>query len=193
MFELEDLNIFNKYSMETFALVSGMAIIGTGAYLFYVIYPLFTGDKSAFFFSLLGLAMCALAPLMFYLSELTDISSIVGKFIAGVTIAGFLTLLYQVSRVRTLIVSKHYYPLLEILLTGIFSGITSFFLVRGVIVPILEKEEYGTEDEMELKEDEFLEENDDEYIAEESGTKDYTEEESLKEDDKFIDEEDEPW
>lgn len=192
MLDLEDINLFNKYSMETFALVSGMAIIGTGAYLFYVIYPLFTGDKSAFFFSLLGLAMCALAPLMFYLSELTDISSIAGKFIAGVIIAGFATLLFQVTRERTLIFGQHYYPFIEILLTGVFSGITSFFLVRGVIVPILEKEEYETEDELELEEDEFLEEED-EYISKEAGTVDYSEDDSHDEDDKFIDEEDEPW
>lgn len=190
MLDLEEFNIFNKYSMETFALVSGMALIGTGAYLFYVIYPLY--PHSPFLYSFLGLAMCALAPLMFYLSELTDTSSIMGKFISGITLASFLTMLFQVTRERTLTFGEHYFPFTEIFLTGLFSGITSFLLVRGVVVPILEKEEYKTEDEIELEEDEFLEEED-EYTAEESGTKDYTEEESLEEDDKFIDEEDEPW
>lgn len=87
---------------------------------------------------------------------------------------------------------NHYYPFTEIFLTGLFSGITGFLLVRGVIVPILEKEEYETEDEIELEEDEFLEEED-EYMPEEGWTKDYTEDEGLEEEDKFIDEKDEPW
>lgn len=190
MLDLEELNPFEKYSIGTFALVSGMAIIGTGAYFFYVILPLY--PHNPFLFSLLGLGMCALAPLMFYLSELTDTSSVLGKFISGSTIAGFATLLFQVTRERSLIFAEHYYPFTEILLTGVFSGITGFILVRGVIVPLLEKEEYGTEAEVELEEDEFLEEED-EYIVEESDTKDYTEDEVPEDDDKFIDEEDEPW
>jgi len=168
MIDLEDLDIFYKYDAGTFSLISGMFMIATVTYIIYAVSPKAT-DSTIFYYSLVSLILMVATPLLFYLSNLIEFSEIVGKFSSGLCLAGFGTLLYHGA--RYLDIGSWFYPIPRIFLTGVLGFITSFLFVRGVAVQMVE----GSEDWIKLDEEgeEEIEESDDE--------------------DKFLEEEDEPW
>ena len=130
----DEVNIFEKLSTGSLALISGMAIIATGTFFAYIIYPLLESDPTVFYYTVIGLSLCIAAPLFFYLDEIINFSDILGKFTSGALLAGFAALLFHIN--QSFDIEGWLYPILHIFLTGLFSFITVFILVRGVIVPI---------------------------------------------------------
>ncbi len=172
MVDLDDLDIFDKYDPGTFALISGMFMIATATYIIYFVTPRATGDSMIFYYSMISLTLTAFTPILFYISSLIKFSEIIGKFSSGITLAVFGTLLYHVTQSMT--IGDWLDPIPRIFFTGIFGFITSFLFVRGVAVPSVE----DREEWIELKDDEDLE---------------YEEEEEGIDEEKFLEEEDEPW
>lgn len=170
----EGSEIFSRYSPGAFALVSGAAMIGTIFYIIWVILPTLNSDSYVFLFSMLSLIFCAIAPPLYYLDELSDYSDVIGKFTSGAALMVFGVLLIQVINVYPISLSRFFYPLPRIIITGLLALLTSFIWIRGVVVP-LSGDEY--EEEYEEEEEEI-----DEF-----------EEDFEKEEDRFPEEEDEPW
>ncbi|MFW6040939.1 MAG: hypothetical protein ACOC85_03800 [Thermoplasmatota archaeon] len=169
MVDMNDLNIFDKLSTGSLALISGMAIIGTATFILSVIFPLFRTDPSVFYFSMISLCLCGAAPLFLHLDDLFDFPDVIAKFMAGALLAGFAALLFHVNQSREL--GSWLYPIPEVFLTGLFSFITIYLLIKGVVIPIMqsknerrtrgwemesEEEEKSTTDEENLFEEEEI-------------------------------------
>ncbi len=158
--DLYDLDIFDRYSTGTFALISGMAIIGTVTYFIYVIMGL---GEWVFFYSVLAFILGVFIAPFFFLEELTGSSNILGKFLSGIVAAAIVWVGYQSGTSQNLSSIK---LTLYIVLPAIFTFITSLILTRGVLVPLIEegelgggKEWSGTDYEEDEWEDEGLEED----------------------------------
>ncbi len=173
MVDLDDINIFEKYDSGTFALISGMFMIATATYIIYFVSPKAIDNTSVFYYAMISLVLTVFTPVLFYMSTLVDFSEIIGKFLSGITLAVFGTLIYHVS--QEMDIGTWFYPIPRILLTGIFGFITSFLFIRGVAVQKIEE----NEEWIEMEEEEEFEED----ILEEE----------IEKNDKFPEEEDEPW
>ncbi|MFO7792244.1 MAG: hypothetical protein R6W73_04575 [Candidatus Saliniplasma sp.] len=171
MIDLEDLDIFYKYDTGTFALISGMFMIATATYIIYGVSPKVTGE-TIFYYAMAALTLTVLTPILFYLSALIEFSEIVGKFSSGITLAVFGTLIYHMT--QSIEIGEWLYPIPRIIVTGILGFATSFLFVRGVAVQMREDSGSWIEDEEDLAED-------------------VEPEEDIEEEDKFLEEEDEPW
>lgn len=138
--DLDDLDIFSQYSVGTFALISGMAIIGTITYFIYVIFP-YTNDP-IFFYSVIPFGLGILIPPFFFLDDLTETSDIFGKFLAGTVVAVMVWIAFHSGTQANLDLSNLEFVKL-IVLPGIFTFITSLLLFRGVAVPLIEEGRFG--------------------------------------------------
>lgn len=173
--DLDDLNIFDRYSTSTFALVLGMAIIGTITYIIYVIAPLYADDRPVFFISLLVMIFGIFIPVSFFLEMILDvIPDVVGKFVSGVLVAGIVWTLYHANTSEGVGGGG---LTLFIVLPALFTILTSLIMVRGVIIPLNEQSEF----EFDVDEDEGI------ILSEEP------EEEGLLEDDSDIYPEEDSW
>lgn len=189
--DLDDLNIFDKLTTGTFALISGILIIATVTFFIYTIYPLLSGNVRAFSYAIIALILGILAPLFFFIEDLFDISDIIGKFIAGISIAVLVVILINIY--MTFDLGSWLKPFPHVLLSGIMGIITSLFLVRGVIVPAYggyaEPESQGWSYE---KEDTVSKSEEDLYETTE--TRERQDRETNEEDkEKFPEEEEDPW
>lgn len=173
MVDWDMFDIFEKYDTGTFALVSGMAMIATATFIIYAVSPKATGDTTTFYYAMIALCLTVLSPFLFYLGTLVDFPDILGKFTSGITLAVFGTLIYHVS--QSMAIGEWLYPIPRIFFTGIFGFITSFLFFRGVAVQLVEQKE---EIRMEFDEEEEIED---------------AEIEEGPEDEKFLEEKDEPW
>ncbi len=190
--------LFKTERAGLYALIGGMSIIGIVIYFIYLIMPLWNEDPMIFFFSFVTLLMGVLIPVFFFLRPLTGYSGIVGKFVSGVITAIIIWLGYHLHR------TQDYGPFeltLYIALPTIFTAVTSFILVRGVIMPLMEEREmggYGWEEEFEEEDIELDEEFEEETTQsdtkrEKGGEKEKKKKESVKEDELFPEEMDEDW
>ena len=189
--DLDDLNIFDTLSTGTFALISGILIIATVTYFIYSIYPLLSGNEMGFVYAIVALALGIIAPLFFFIEELFEVSDIIGKFIAGISIAVLVVILLNIY--MTFDLGSWGKPFPHVLISGIFGLVTSLFLVRGVIVPA-----YGGYVETESSEWSYEEESvsnteeEDIYRSTEN-TSTSQKEETGDQGEKFPEEEEEPW
>ncbi len=173
--DLDDLNIFDRYSTSTFALVLGMAIIGTITYIIYVIAPLYADERPVFFISLLVMIFGIFIPISFFLEMILDvIPDVVGKFISGALPAVIAWTLYHANTSEGVGGGG---LVLFIVLPALFTILTSLIMVRGVIIPLNEQSEF----EFDVDEDEGI------ILSEEP------EEEGLLEDDSDIYPEEDSW
>lgn len=131
--DLDDLNIFDKLSAGTFALISGVIIIATITFFVYSIYPLFSANEMAFVYAIVSLVLAVIIPLFYFVEDLFNVSDLVGKFISGISLSVLVVILINVYINFDL--GKWLKPFPEILLSAILGFITSMFLIRGVIVP----------------------------------------------------------
>ena len=130
--DLDDLNIFDKLSAGTFALISGVVIIATLTFYVYSIHPLLSTDKLAFIYAIVCLILGVIAPLFYFVEDLFNISDLVGKFISGISLSVLVVILINVY--MTFDLGNWLKPFPQILLSAIFGFITSMFLIRVVIV-----------------------------------------------------------
>lgn len=155
---LDTDELFKSERAGLYALIGGMSIIGIVIYFIYLIMPLWSEDPIIFFFSFVTLLMGILIPVFFFLKPLTGHSGIVGKFISGVISAIIIWFGFHIHR------TYDYGAvglILYIALPTIFTAITTFILVRGVILPLMEERDmggYGWEEDFEEEEDEMFEE-----------------------------------
>lgn len=190
--DLDDLNIFDKLSTGTFALLSGILIIATVTIFIYTIYPLLSGYELGFIYAMVGLVLGIIAPLFFFIEDLFDISDIIGKFVAGISIAILVVILINIY--ATFDLGSWLKPFPQVLLSGIMGFVTSLFLVRGVIVPA-----YGEYYEPESKgwsyeEKEKKKSSAKKGLYESSEPERFPEDEEFTgEEDKFPEEEEDPW
>lgn len=184
--DLDDLNIFDKLSAGTFALISGVIIIATITFFVYSVYPLLSTDKLAFTYAIISLVLGVIAPLFYFIEELFNINDLVGKFISGISLSVLVVILINVY--MTFDLGKWLKPFPEILLSAILGFITSMFLIRGVIVPAFggnvdtkgrgwhfdEKEDTSTSEDEDMYQSSDLEEpfEEDEFSEEEGFTDD---------------------
>ncbi|MFO7991277.1 MAG: hypothetical protein R6U61_03160 [Thermoplasmata archaeon] len=190
--DLYDLDIFERYSTGTFALISGMAIIGTVTYFIYVIMGL---EQWVFFYSVLAFILGVFIAPFFFLEDLTGSSDIIGKFLSGVVAAAIVWIGYQSGTSQNL---SGIELTLYIVLPAIFTFITSLLLTRGVLVPMIEggelgggREWSGTDyEEDEWEEEEFDEDIEDEYEEETEPSSVERRAEEHREKDLFPEEED---
>lgn len=189
--DLDDLNIFDKLSTGTFALISGILIIATVTIFIYTIYPLLSGYELGFIYAVAALILGIIAPFFFFIEELFDISDIIGKFVAGISIAIMVVILINIF--MTFDLGSWMKPFPQVLLSGIMGFITSLFLVRGVIVPA-----YGGYVEPDSKgwryeEEETVSTSEDEDLYRSTESKKSKEEDLEKDEETFPEEEEDPW
>jgi len=190
--DLDDLNIFDKLSTGTFALISGILIIATVTIFIYTIFPLLSNDGLGFTYAIVALILGIIAPLFFFIEDLFDVSDIIGKFIAGISIAVLVVILINIY--ATFNLGSWLKPFPHVLLSGIMGFVTSLFLVRGVIVPAYggyvetgqEGWDYETEEPVSTSEDEEI------YRSTEPSASS-EEEEFEDEEETFPEEEEDPW
>jgi len=191
--DLDDLDIFSRYSVGTFALISGMAIIGSITYFIYVIFG--HVNTSLFFYSVIPFGLGILIPPFFFLEDLTEISDIFGKFLSGTVVAVMVWIAFHAGTQAGLGLTSFEFVKF-IVLPGIFTFITSLLLFRGVAVPLIEEREFGDsggwtgielgeEDEEEFEDEDFEEETP--KKKKRRGTKPYSD------DDLFPEERDDSW
>ncbi|GEM_PF-4543943 len=138
--DLDDLNIFEKYSTGTFALVLGMAIIGTITYVIYVLAPLYGPDRSIFLLSFLVIILGVFIPFSFFIEMLfDDIPDVVGKFVAGILFAGIVWTSYHAATSEDVVGND---LVLYMVLPAFFSILTALIAVRGVLIPTLEESSF---------------------------------------------------
>ncbi|MFO8108977.1 MAG: hypothetical protein R6U17_00415 [Thermoplasmata archaeon] len=177
--DLDDLNIFDRFSTGAFALVLGMAIIGTITYIIYVITPLFGVDSSVFLLSILVIILGIFIPLFFFIENIFDmIPDVIGKFLAGLLFAGIAWTAYHSYDTQGV---GGIDMVLYMILPSLFAILTSLILVRGVIIPMTE----GVEFEMDFDDEEGI------ITADEPDEDDLFEEE--EDPDLFPEEEDDSW
>ncbi len=155
--DLDDLNIFEKYSTGTFALVLGMAIIGTITYIIYVLGPLYGDHRSVFLLSFLVITLGIFIPFCFFVEMIfDDIPDVVGKFLAGLLFAGIVWTSYHTNTSEGIVGAE---LVLYMALPALFSILTSLVLFRGVVIPVIEDSgfgvEWGDEEEGIITEDEM--------------------------------------
>ncbi len=167
MIDMDDLDIFYKYDAGTFSLISGMFMIITVTYIIYAVSPKAT-DTTVFYYSIIGMALMVAAPVLFYISAIIEFHEILGKFSSGICLAAFGTLIYHVTQYFD--IGSWLYPVPRIFVTGVLGFITSFLFVRGVGVQMVE--ESGGRIDFKDEEKDILQEDDE---------------------DKFLEEENEPW
>ncbi len=138
--DLDDLDIFDRYSTGTFALISGMAIIGIVTYFLYVILPLLDGRQMVFFFSVLAFVFGIFIPMFFFMEDLGGSSDILGKFLAGTVVAAIIWISYHNYNTEGL---DGLELGLYIVLPAVFTFWTSLTLVKGVVIPLLEEGGFG--------------------------------------------------
>ncbi len=191
--DLDDLDIFSQYSVGTFALISGMAIIASITYFIYVIFE--HVGTSIFFYSVIPFGLGILIPPFFFLDDLTETSDIFGKFLSGTVVAVMVWIGFHAGTQAELDFANSLEFIMLIVLPGIFTFITSLLLFRGVAVPLIEEREFGGDSGewtgIELEEDEEIEEEDFEEETPKKkkrrGTKQYSD------DDLFPEEREENW
>ncbi len=188
--DLDDLNIFDKLSAGTFALISGIVIIVTIAFFVYSVYPLFSSDKLAFTYAIVSLVLAVIAPLFYFVEDLFNISDLVGKFISGISLSVLVIILINVY--ATFDLGKWLKPFPQILLSAILGFITSMFLIRGVIVPAFGGyvDPKGRGWHFDDKKDKGTSEDEDRYQSE--GLDETFEEDEFSEEEDFTDDEG-PW
>ncbi len=136
--DIDNIDIFSKLSTGTFALISGLAIIGIITYLIYVIIPI--EESTVLFFSILTFALGILIPVFFFMEDLAGISDIVGKFMAGVVVAVIVWISYHSSTALDMSGTE---LSLYIILPAVFTFLTSLVLVKGVVISLMEGEGIG--------------------------------------------------
>ena len=191
--DLDDLDIFSRYSVGTFALISGMAIIGSITYFIYVIFG--HVNTSLFFYSVIPFGLGILIPPFFFLEDLTETSDIFGKFLSGTVVAVMVWIAFPAgTQAGSGLTSLEFVNF--IVLPGIFTFITSLLVFRGVAVPLIEEKEFGDsggwtgieledEDEEEFEDEDFEEKTP--KKKKRRGTKPYSD------DDLFPEERDDSW
>lgn len=157
--DLDDLDIFDRYSTGTFALISGMAIIGIVTYFLYVILPLLDGQQMVFFFSVLAFVFGIFIPLFFFMEDLGGSSDILGKFLAGIVVAAIVWISYHNYNTEGLDGTG---LSLYIVLPSIFTFFTSLTLVKGVVISLIEEGGFGGGGWEGIEED-YEEEEEDDY------------------------------
>ncbi len=136
--DLDDLDIFSRFSTGTFALVSGLAIIGIITYMIYVIIPI--PDNTVLLFSVLTFVLGILIPVLFFMEDLVGVMDIVGKLLTGITVAVIGWITYHGSTALELNGTD---LSLYIVLPAVFTFLTSLILVKGVIISLMEGEGIG--------------------------------------------------
>lgn len=131
--DLDDLDIFSKLSTGTFAMISGLAIIGLITYLIYVVIPI--DDSTVRIFSLLVFILGISIPVFFFMEDLVGVSDIVGKMATGITGAIIAWITYHGSTALELSGSE---LAQYIVLPAILTLLTSLILIRGVVISIIE-------------------------------------------------------
>ncbi len=185
---------FSKFSEGILAILAGISIIITISFFVYVVGQFLPDKQWLFVFSLIAVIVGVIAPISFYISELTVWPDLLGKLITGITIALLAVLLVNVY------LSYEVGELLRVFLSGILGLFSSLLLVRGVLVPL-----YGSEVEFESSEtiEESFEEDFEDQMEEDFSTEEESdfEESSVNEsfpdqkedEEKFPEEENEPW
>ncbi len=168
-------DIFSTIPAGIFALISGAAIIGIITYLIYIIIPVLDENSVVFFFSILTFVLGIFIPIFFFMEDLAGVSDIIGKFMAGIIVAGIVWVSYHSSTALELNGTE---LTLYIILPAIFTFLTSLVLVRGVVISLLEGEGLGgggweteSSDE-EIWEDEYDESDEDEFEFESESDED---------------------
>jgi len=179
---------FSEFSESILAILAGVVIIITIWFFIEAVIPLWSDNSILLIYAFVLLFVGVIAPIAFYISELTLWPDLVGKLITGITGAIFLVLIIQV------ITSHDSSKLPEIVFSGLLGLSSSLLLTRGVLVPLL-----GTETYLERSEtfEEGLEETE-ESDHEEQIERDFEpntegDEEEILDGKKFPEEENEPW
>ena len=188
--DLDDLDIFEQYSSGTFALVSGMAIIGIVTYFIYVILGLRDGQEMIFFFSILAFTLGIFIPIFFFMEELGGSSDILGKFLSGIIVAAIVWISYHNYNAEGLNGTE---LSIYIILPAFFTFMTSLILVKGVVMPLLEEGGFGgggwsgVKEDYEIEEEYEVDDLDDELEPEPSSSR------KQREEDLFPEERDTGW
>ncbi len=191
--DMEDF--FSESSEGLLAILAGIAIIITISFFVYVVGQHIPDEPILFVFPLVAVIVGALAPISFYISELTTWPDLIGKLVTGITIAILVVLIINMN------MSYEVSDLIEVLLSGVLGLSSSLLLVRGVLVPIYgeemefessgsSRESFGESFDEEIEEDFETEEED---MIEERGSVEDVSTENESEEEKFPEEENEPW
>ncbi len=190
--DLESLDeLFSEFSEGIFALISGISIIITVIFFIYAVLPLYENHAFIVLLSFLALLVCFSAPIFFQLSEITLVPEVLGWLLAGISIALFGWVIFHGGYYVDVLSLQYIIP------SGLLGLASSLPLTKGVLLPLfggggLEVLESDSEVDEDLEE---LEEGDDEGQIErdfDESTDGYEEESTLDEE-RFPEEEDEPW
>ncbi|MFW5945513.1 MAG: hypothetical protein ACOCSJ_02825 [Candidatus Natronoplasma sp.] len=190
--DLESLDeLFSEFSEGIYALMSGISIIITVIFFIYAVIPLYDNYAFIVLLSSLALLVCFGAPIFFQLSEMTLVPDVVGWLLAGISIALFGWVIFHGAYYVDILSLQYIIP------SGLLGLASSLPLTKGVLLPLFGEGEFEVlETESEVDEDlEELEESDDEGQIErdfEERTGGYEEEDTL-DDEKFPEEDNEPW
>jgi len=196
--DIESLDdFFSEYSEEVFALLSGIVIIITIIFFIYGVRPLWDPHSLIVLLSLLSFLVCFSAPIFFRLSDMTLVPDVVGWLLGGVSIALFGWVIFHGGYyLREVVLTFQY-----IVPSGIFGFLSSFPLTKGVFIPLFGEGDLSafgieSEDEEDFEEEfEETEESEEEGQIErdfEESTGRYEEKDTLDEE-KFPEEDNEPW
>ena len=190
MESLDDL--FSEFSEGIYALVSGIVIIITIIFFIYAVVPLYEHHFLIVLLSFLSFLVCFSAPIFFRLSDITLIPEVVGWLLAGISFALFGWVIFHGGYY----LDEGVLSLQYIIPSGLFGFASSLPLTKGVLLPLFgggELEHFETE--RDIEEDlEGTEESDQEgQIEREFEPNDEKDEEDTLDEEKYLEEENEPW
>jgi len=187
--DMESLDdFFSEFSEGMMAILAGVVIIITIWFLIETVIPLWSDKTILLVYAFVLLFVGVLAPIAFYISELTVWPDLVGKLITGIAIAIFIVLIIQV------VTSHGSSELPEIVFSGLLGLSSSLLMTRGVLVPLLGTERYLERSETFEEDLEEMEENDHEdQLERDFKYNTEKDEEDTFDEEKYPEEENEPW